>query len=62
MAKDDEHEKPETALEEVMREIEEAETRDPEAASERRHRGEAGDATSPNVGAQEQSGRDEEGA
>ncbi|MBT2411177.1 hypothetical protein J7I94_11475 [Streptomyces sp. ISL-12] len=51
-------EKPETALEEVMREIEEAETRDPEAQRERRHRGEAGDAISPNTGAQEQSERD----
>ncbi|GGS42912.1 hypothetical protein AB0E75_05490 [Streptomyces griseoviridis] len=49
---------PETALEEVMREIEEAETRDPESDRERRHRGEAGDATSPNTGAQEQSGHE----
>ncbi|MEU9592774.1 hypothetical protein ACGF7W_28660 [Streptomyces sp. NPDC048219] len=50
--------KPETAIEEVMREIEEAETRDAESAKERRHRGEAGDATSPNVEAQEESGRE----
>jgi hypothetical protein len=52
------HRKPETAIEEVMREIEEAETRDPESARERRHRGEAGDATSPNVEAQEESGKE----
>ncbi|MCG8969253.1 MULTISPECIES: hypothetical protein [Streptomyces] len=52
------HQKPETAIEEVMREIEEAETRDPESAKERRHRGEAGDATSPNVEAQEESDKD----
>jgi hypothetical protein len=49
---------PETAIDEVIREVEEAETRDPEAPEERRHRGEAGDATSPNTGAQEQSGHD----
>lgn len=47
------HKKPETAIEEVLREIEDAETRDPESEKERRHRGEAGDATSPNTGAQE---------
>jgi len=52
------HQQPETAVEEVMREIEEAETRDPESAGERRHRGEAGDATSPNVEAQEESGEE----
>ena len=47
--------KPETALEEVLREVEDAETRDPESEKDRRHRGEAGDATSPNTGAQEES-------
>ncbi|MGV9500250.1 hypothetical protein [Streptomyces sp. NPDC003642] len=45
---------PETALEEVLREIEDAETRTEDSAGQRRHRGEAGDATSPNTGAQEQ--------
>ncbi|GAA2562685.1 hypothetical protein GCM10010423_77020 [Streptomyces levis] len=45
---------PETALEEVLREIEDAETRTEDSAAQRRHRGEAGDATSPNTGAQEQ--------
>ncbi|MBD0420179.1 hypothetical protein AB0L35_35110 [Streptomyces sp. NPDC052309] len=47
--------KPETALGEVLHEAEDAETRDPESEQERRHRGEAGDATSPNTGAQEES-------
>ncbi len=46
-------EKPETAIDEVLREVEEAETRGPEAERKRRHRGEAGDATSPNPGAQQ---------
>ncbi|MFJ8543962.1 hypothetical protein ACIRFH_18415 [Streptomyces sp. NPDC093586] len=55
---DRDHQQPETAIEEVMREIEEAETRDPESAEERRHRGEAGDATSPNLEAQEESGKE----
>ncbi|OXS31766.1 hypothetical protein [Streptomyces sp. XY006] len=45
---------PETALEEVLREIEDAETRTEDSAAQRRHRGEAGDATSPNTGAQDQ--------
>ncbi|MCF2129592.1 hypothetical protein L1I79_24655 [Strepomyces sp. STD 3.1] len=47
--------RPQSALEEVLREVEDAETRDPESEAERRHRGEAGDATSPNTGAQEDS-------
>ncbi|WP_077797187.1 hypothetical protein [Streptomyces sp. JHA26] len=55
---DGDHQQPETAIEEVMREIEEAENRDAESARERRHRGEAGDATSPNVEAQEESGKE----
>ncbi|WP_159330546.1 hypothetical protein [Streptomyces tendae] len=46
------HEQPETAIEEVLREIEEARPRDAES-DEGGHRGEAGDATSPNTGAQE---------
>jgi hypothetical protein len=47
-------EQPETALEEALREIEDAETRTQDSAEQRRHRGEAGDATTPNTGAQEQ--------
>ncbi|MGW3210600.1 hypothetical protein [Streptomyces sp. NPDC001135] len=45
-------ERPETALEEVLREVEEAEKRDEAKAS----RGEAGDAITPNTAAQEQAG------
>ncbi|WP_320782351.1 hypothetical protein [Streptomyces sp. CRN 30] len=60
MSRDGEHghKEPETAIEEVLREVEEAETRDPDAPGERGHRGEAGDATSPNTGAQEESHHD----
>ncbi|MGW5784491.1 hypothetical protein ACWEWK_10910 [Streptomyces sp. NPDC003757] len=46
------HEQPRTALEEVLREVENARPRDAES-DEKGHRGEAGDATSPNTGAQE---------
>ena len=46
----DHEDRPETALEEVLREVEEAERRDEEGSRS----GEAGDATSPNTGAQEQ--------
>ncbi|MFE1585462.1 hypothetical protein [Streptomyces sp. NPDC059402] len=46
------HKQPETAIDEVLREIEEARPRDAES-HEGEHRGEAGDATSPNTGAQE---------
>ncbi|CAM5639586.1 putative protein OS=Streptomyces tendae OX=1932 GN=GUR47_04650 PE=4 SV=1 [Streptomyces tendae] len=46
------HKQPETAIEEVLREIEETRPRDAES-DEGEHRGEAGDATSPNTGAQE---------
>ncbi|MEU1050519.1 hypothetical protein ABZ400_36060 [Streptomyces sp. NPDC005897] len=45
------HQQPETAIEEVLREIEEARPRDAES-DEGGRRGEAGDATSPNTGAQ----------
>ncbi|MEU5145254.1 hypothetical protein [Streptomyces sp. NPDC021139] len=45
------HKQPETAIEEVLREIEEARPRDAES-DEGGRRGEAGDATSPNTGAQ----------
>ncbi|MGI5430553.1 hypothetical protein [Streptomyces sp. CA-179760] len=46
---------PETALEEVLREIEDAEDRTEDSAGRRRHRGEAGDAITPNERAQEES-------
>ncbi|MCC8337484.1 hypothetical protein LMJ38_16265 [Streptomyces sp. R1] len=45
------HKEPETAIEEVLREIGEARPRDAESDQGER-RGEAGDATSPNTGAQ----------
>jgi adenine-specific DNA methylase len=47
--------KPETALEEVLREIEDAENRTHDSAEQRRHRGEAGEAITPNTRAQEES-------
>jgi hypothetical protein len=47
--------KPETALEEVLREIEDAENRTEDSAEQRRHRGEAGEAITPNERAQEES-------
>ncbi|MER6631408.1 hypothetical protein ABT301_24830 [Streptomyces sp. NPDC000987] len=53
--KHEKHEKrPETALGEVLREIEDAGTRTPRsrAATDRRHSGEAGDAITPNAHAQ----------
>ncbi|MFI6374147.1 hypothetical protein [Streptomyces sp. NPDC050546] len=46
---------PETALDEVLREIEDAENRTEDSPGQRRHRGEAGDAITPNEGAQEES-------
>ncbi|WP_030420436.1 hypothetical protein VM636_01020 [Streptomyces sp. SCSIO 75703] len=55
---DPEGKKPGTAVEEVLGEVEDAETRDPESARERRQRGEAGDALSPGPGAQEDAGRE----
>ncbi|MFJ7338173.1 hypothetical protein ACIQU3_35470 [Streptomyces sp. NPDC101110] len=45
----------ETALEEVLREVEDAENRTRDSAEERRHRGEAGEAITPNTRAQEES-------
>ncbi|KAF2775745.1 hypothetical protein ACFWQ6_26885 [Streptomyces coelicoflavus] len=53
MSRNGEHDRkqPETAVEEVLREIEESRPRDAES-DEGGHRGEAGDATSPNTGAQ----------
>ncbi|WP_039934370.1 hypothetical protein [Streptomyces viridochromogenes] len=57
--KDPEHhgasEQPETAFEEVLREIEHAENRTQDSPEQRRHRGEAADATTPNTRAQEES-------
>ncbi|MFI6034944.1 hypothetical protein ACIBBD_12420 [Streptomyces sp. NPDC051315] len=47
--------RPGTALEEVLREIEEAERRTDAPRDERRHDGEAGEAITPNTHAQEQS-------
>jgi hypothetical protein len=46
---------PETALEEVLREMEDAETRTRDSAEQRRHRGEASEAITPNTRAQEES-------
>lgn len=54
MSERDDREKPETAVEEVLREVEEAERRSEDAAG-RRRRGEAGDAITPNSEAQEES-------
>ncbi|MFE2332548.1 hypothetical protein [Streptomyces coelicoflavus] len=53
MSRNGEHDRkqPETAVEEVLREIEDSRPRDAES-DEGGHRGEAGDATSPNTGAQ----------
>ncbi|MET9777263.1 hypothetical protein ABZ023_23840 [Streptomyces sp. NPDC006367] len=52
MTHDDRNQKPpETAIDEVLREIEEARPRDAESDEDPR-RGEAGDATSPDPGAQ----------
>ena len=48
-------ERPETAREEVLREIRDAERRTREDEEERRDRGEAGDAITPNTQAQEES-------
>ncbi|MBJ6641520.1 hypothetical protein H4K36_33585 [Streptomyces sp. DHE7-1] len=47
----DHEERPGTALEEVLREVEEAETH----GEDERSRGEAADAVTPNTGAQERS-------
>jgi hypothetical protein len=51
----DDHEKPEAAVEEVLREVEEAERRTEDSAGRRHHRGEASDAVTPNTEAQEES-------
>ncbi|MFJ8591897.1 hypothetical protein [Streptomyces sp. NPDC093598] len=49
---------PETALEEVLREVADAENRSRDSAEQRRHRGEAGDAVTPNTRAQGESDGD----
>lgn len=51
----DDREKPRTAAEEVLHEAEEAGRRTHDSAEQRRHRGEAGDAVTPNTQAQEES-------
>ncbi|MFD3841328.1 hypothetical protein ACFWWC_34460 [Streptomyces sp. NPDC058642] len=55
MSESDNRNRPETALEEVLREAEEAERRTSDSEERRRRRGEAGDAITPNTGAQEES-------
>lgn len=47
--------KPETAVEEALHEFENAERRTHDSADQRKHRGEAGEAITPNTGAQEES-------
>ncbi|MFJ4621738.1 hypothetical protein [Streptomyces sp. NPDC088812] len=49
------HDRPATALQEVMREIEEAELRADDPRAEHRPRGEAGEAITPNTRAEEES-------
>lgn len=50
--------RPGTALEEVLHEVEEAETRVTDSDRQRRRRGEAGEAITPNERAQEESHHD----
>ncbi|WP_431990151.1 hypothetical protein [Streptomyces albogriseolus] len=52
---DDTPKQSESALEEVLREVENAERRTRDTDEDRRHRGEAGDAITPNTEAQEES-------
>jgi hypothetical protein len=56
--KDRTDDQPETALEEVLREVEDAGTRTRDSEEQRRHRGEAGEAITPNTRAQEKSAGD----
>ncbi|MFI9824845.1 hypothetical protein ACIHFC_30980 [Streptomyces sp. NPDC052013] len=58
MSENDDRKQPETAVEEVLREVEEAERRTRDSEEQRRRRGEAGEAITPNTDAQEQSRRD----
>ncbi|GAB2872178.1 hypothetical protein GCM10027074_44830 [Streptomyces deserti] len=55
MSEDAHRKEPETALEEVLREVEEAEQRTRDSEEQRRHRGEAGEAITPNIQAQDES-------
>ncbi len=52
---DDTPKQSESALDEVLREVEEAERRTQESDEDRRHHGEAGEAVTPNTQAQEES-------
>ncbi|MFE7938105.1 hypothetical protein ACFU46_12175 [Streptomyces griseoincarnatus] len=56
MSEHDETPKPsDSALDEVLREVEDAERRAQESDEDRRHHGEAGEAITPNTQAQEES-------
>ncbi|MGV9252744.1 hypothetical protein [Streptomyces sp. NPDC003697] len=56
MSDDNRHEdRPETAIEEVLREVEEAEKKHVDDSEDARHAGEAGEAVTPNTRAQEES-------
>ncbi|KES08250.1 hypothetical protein BU52_04305 [Streptomyces toyocaensis] len=55
MSRQDDGKKPETAVEEVLSEAEEAARRTHDSPDSRRHRGEAGEAITPNARAQEES-------
>ncbi|WP_327721147.1 hypothetical protein OG381_41655 [Streptomyces sp. NBC_00490] len=55
MSQSDDSKRPETALEEVLQEAEKAERRTSDSEEQRRRRGEAGDAITPNTRAQEES-------
>ncbi|GGW93968.1 hypothetical protein GCM10010297_14570 [Streptomyces malachitofuscus] len=55
MSEQDDRKEPESAVEEVLREVEEAERRDQASTGSPGHRGEAGDAITPNTEAQEES-------
>ncbi|MEU0757426.1 hypothetical protein [Streptomyces albogriseolus] len=52
---DDTPKQSESALEEVLREVQDAERRTRDTDEDRRHRGEAGEAITPNTEAQEES-------
>lgn len=52
---DDTPKQSESALEEVLREVEDAERRTRDTDEDRRHHGEAGEAITPNTEAQEES-------
>lgn len=56
--KHDRYDRPDTALDEVLHEAEQAETRVTDSEKRRRRRGEAGEAITPNEQAQEESHHD----